>query len=102
VNIETDLHQQIVKLRNVPRYAPTLSLEPPAEWMTGAACLQYDADTWFPEGRGSPVRTPKQICKGCDVIAQCLAYALANNEHFGIWGGKSERERRSLRRRGAA
>ena len=28
----------------------------------------------------------------------CLEYALANGEKFGIWGGLSERERRRLRR----
>ena len=30
---------------------------------------------------------------------QCLQYALANHERFGIWGGLSERERRKLRKR---
>jgi WhiB family transcriptional regulator, redox-sensing transcriptional regulator len=28
----------------------------------------------------------------------CLEYALANSEKFGIWGGMSERERRRIRR----
>lgn len=30
--------------------------------------------------------------------SECLDYALANDERFGIWGGLSERERRKLRR----
>ena len=29
--------------------------------------------------------------------AECLEFALANDERFGIWGGLSERERRRLR-----
>ena len=33
--------------------------------------------------------------------AECLAYALAHDERFGIWGGLSERERRRLKRRTA-
>jgi WhiB family redox-sensing transcriptional regulator len=33
------------------------------------------------------------------VQAECLEYALANDERFGIWGGLDERERRRLRRR---
>jgi WhiB family redox-sensing transcriptional regulator len=33
---------------------------------------------------------------------QCLEYALANGEKFGIWGGMSERERRRIRRQRAA
>ena len=32
---------------------------------------------------------------------ECLEYALANGEKFGIWGGLSERERRKLRRQRA-
>jgi WhiB family redox-sensing transcriptional regulator len=32
------------------------------------------------------------------VREDCLEYALANGEKFGIWGGLSERERRRLRR----
>jgi WhiB family redox-sensing transcriptional regulator len=32
------------------------------------------------------------------VCEDCLEYALANGEKFGIWGGLSERERRRLRR----
>ncbi|MEY3132868.1 MAG: hypothetical protein RLZ29_1205, partial [Actinomycetota bacterium] len=36
-----------------------------------------------------------------EVREQCLEYALANGEKFGIWGGLSERERRRLRRQRA-
>jgi WhiB family transcriptional regulator, redox-sensing transcriptional regulator len=32
------------------------------------------------------------------VQSDCLEYALANSEKFGIWGGMSERERRRIRR----
>ena len=35
------------------------------------------------------------------VREDCLEYALANGEKFGIWGGLSERERRKIRRRRA-
>ena len=37
----------------------------------------------------------------CEVRAECLEYALAHDERFGIWGGLSERERRRLKRRSA-
>ena len=33
------------------------------------------------------------------VRAECLEYALAHDERFGIWGGLSERERRKLKKR---
>lgn len=38
----------------------------------------------------------KRICAGCDVREQCLEWALENQERFGIFGGKSERERRRI------
>ena len=48
--------------------------------------------------QGGSTRDAKKICAGCDVKAQCLEYALANDERFGIWGGLSERERRKLKK----
>ena len=41
----------------------------------------------------------KAICKGCPVLAECLADALDNRTEFGVWGGMTERERRALLRR---
>lgn len=35
----------------------------------------------------------------CEVQAECLAYAINNNEKTGVWGGRSERARRAIRRR---
>ncbi|MES8969273.1 WhiB family transcriptional regulator, partial [Cutibacterium acnes] len=40
-----------------------------------------------------------RICESCEVRQECLEYALANDERFGIWGGLSEMERRRLRKR---
>ena len=39
-----------------------------------------------------------QGCTGCEVRGECLEYALAHDERFGIWGGLSERERRRLKK----
>jgi WhiB family redox-sensing transcriptional regulator len=35
------------------------------------------------------------------VRAKCLEYALDNNEQYGVWGGKSEVERRAMRKAAA-
>jgi len=35
----------------------------------------------------------------CTVRTECLADALDNRVEFGVWGGMTERERRSLLRR---
>ena len=65
-----------------------------------ANCLGVDPDLFFPE-RGASTREAKEVCRGCVVREDCLEYALANGEKFGIWGGLSERERRRLRRQRA-
>jgi WhiB family redox-sensing transcriptional regulator len=67
-------------------------------WQERALCAETDPEAFFPE-KGGSTREAKKICTGCEVKAQCLEYALANDERFGIWGGLSERERRRLRRR---
>ncbi|MBW3573975.1 MAG: WhiB family transcriptional regulator [Actinobacteria bacterium] len=66
-------------------------------WQRLANCLGVDPDLFFPE-RGASTREAKEVCKGCVVRNECLDYALANGEKFGIWGGMSERERRRVRR----
>ncbi len=67
-------------------------------WQENALCAETDPEAFFPE-KGGSTREAKKICTGCEVRAECLEYALANDERFGIWGGLSERERRRLRRR---
>lgn len=52
------------------------------------------------------VNEAKSVCYGthpdhpgrCPVVEQCLEYALANGEKWGVWGGCSERERRAIKR----
>ena len=66
-------------------------------WQDEANCLGVDPDLFFPE-RGASTREAKEVCRGCVVREECLEYALANGEKFGIWGGMSERERRRIRR----
>ena len=70
----------------------------PLAWLADAICSQTDPEAFFPE-KGGSTRDAKRICAGCDVKQQCLEYALANDERFGIWGGLSERERRKLKKR---
>lgn len=66
-------------------------------WQERALCAQTDPEAFFPE-KGGSTREAKRICLGCEVRDECLEYALANDERFGIWGGLSERERRRLKR----
>lgn len=64
-------------------------------WAVDALCAQTDPEAFFPD-KGGSTREAKAVCATCTVAAECLDYALANGERFGIWGGLSERERRKL------
>jgi WhiB family redox-sensing transcriptional regulator len=74
-----------------------LAGEEERSWQGQANCKGVDPDLFFPE-RGASTREAKEVCRGCVVRENCLEYALANSEKFGIWGGMSERERRRVRR----
>lgn len=70
------------------------------EWQKRGLCSQTDPEAFFP-GTGESPRMAKRVCGRCEVRNECLEYALDHNEQFGIWGGLSEQERRTLLRRTA-
>lgn len=76
-------------------YHPTTAVRDPEDWRQEALCAETDPEAFFPE-KGGSTRDAKRMCARCDVTEQCLAYALATGQRFGIWGGLSERERRKL------
>jgi WhiB family redox-sensing transcriptional regulator len=86
-----------VKL-GVPGVRVNVDDDNPLAWQSDSLCAQTDPEAFFPE-KGGSTRDAKRICGSCEVRSQCLEYALANDERFGIWGGLSERERRKLRKR---
>ena len=91
---------QSISLTNAQNSAPADVDGEDKSWQDMANCLGVDPDLFFPE-RGASTREAKEVCKGCVVRDDCLEYALANGEKFGIWGGMSERERRRIRRQRA-
>lgn len=66
-------------------------------WQDFALCKETDPEAFFPI-KGGSTREAKSVCHGCEVRDQCLEYALAHDDRFGIWGGLSERERRALKK----
>lgn len=74
-----------------------------ADWMDQGACTGLPTATrdrlFFPQHGASKtlVAQAKAMCADCPVRAACLEYALDGKERFGIWGGKSEKERRTMR-----
>lgn len=49
-------------------------------------------------GRFERIRKARSICAVCPVVEECLEYALERREVYGIWGGKTERERQRIRK----
>lgn len=60
-----------------------------------AACRGATGFMYPSDARGVPAA--KAVCAGCPVRAECLEFALANDERWGVWGGTSERQRRAMR-----
>ena len=73
-----------------------MSDEEPTWQSKGLCALSYDP-RFFPN-RGDSNKEAKEICARCPVQEICLEHALTKPERFGIWGGKSERERQVIRK----
>lgn len=73
-------------------------------WRDRGACLNQDPELFFPIGTTGPAALQlikaKRVCAGCAVRDDCLQWAMSTDVN-GVWGGLSEDERRSLRRRNA-
>ena len=68
------------------------------DWMEVGKCKDLTPSIFFPSD-GVGVQEAQRICAECPVAEQCLEYALAERVDHGVWGGKSERERRRILRR---
>lgn len=69
-------------------------------WRDRAACRTTDPDLHFPVGDTGPAAAQiidaKAVCARCPVRAECLRWALATGQNHGVWGGKTEDERRAI------
>jgi WhiB family redox-sensing transcriptional regulator len=72
------------------------------EWRERAACLPHPAILFFglddsesPAERREREDEAKAVCARCEVRRECLEYALATKEPYGIWGGLTEIERKA-------
>jgi WhiB family redox-sensing transcriptional regulator len=65
-------------------------------WFAYANCKGLDPEFMFPT-RGDDTGPAKLVCKGCVVRDECLEYALVHVIKFGVWGGRSEKQRRVMR-----
>lgn len=81
------------------------------EWFDRARCRDEDVSVFFPARDANPAssrhgvdvddfdrgeRAAKAVCAECSVRTECLAYGL--HEPYGVWGGRTGRERRLIRK----
>ena len=74
-------------------------------WRDRAACLDEDPELFFPIGNTGPallqVEEAKAVCRRCEVVDICLKWAVEFGQDAGVFGGLSEDQRRTLKRRDA-
>jgi len=71
-------------------------------WQQYGACRGQDVEAFIPN-RGGSFKPARELCGNCPVRPECFAYAMADDELVGMWGGTTERERHEMRQgRGVA
>jgi WhiB family transcriptional regulator, redox-sensing transcriptional regulator len=68
------------------------------DWRELAACrntVTARYDPFFDETEQDE-RAALAICRTCRVQGECLAYAVATGQSYGVWGGRPQRELRRL------
>lgn len=80
----------------------TMPASPAPNW-DHAACTQDTAELFFPVGDTPAARRQadraKLICARCPIRDDCLTWALDTRQDQGVWGGLTEKERRTVHRR---
>ncbi len=70
-------------------------------WRLEAGCIGVATATFFPD-REHPdpvdVALAKTVCMSCPVSDNCLDFAIGTMQNDGVWGGKTEEERRQIKR----
>lgn len=76
---------------------------PDRSWQSAALCRGNHSYLFFPpsnverkDERERREEKAKAICLVCPVRTHCLEFALAIKEPYGIWGGLTESDRRSV------
>jgi WhiB family redox-sensing transcriptional regulator len=63
-----------------------------------------DTKFFYPEGREQKDIEQRQqlaakFCQGCVVQKECLDWAMATRQEYGVWGGHTEQQRKRLRKK---
>jgi WhiB family redox-sensing transcriptional regulator len=63
-----------------------------SDWRTAASCREADPELFFSDQPAAALAT----CARCPVVDACLQDALTNARLYGVWGGRTETERRAM------
>lgn len=71
------------------------------DWKSEAACKDADLNIFFPDNSDkTAIKTgevyAKNYCRKCTVAAECLMYAIDNEEIYGVWGSFAPKERTTI------
>lgn len=70
------------------------------DWRHRAICRDEDPELFFAVGNDGPallqIAEAKMVCRRCPVTTDCLSWALETGQSDGVWGGKTEDERRAM------
>jgi len=69
------------------------------DWSQIGSCRGMSVDIFFAT-MADEIEAAKAICRRCPVRLPCLDEAVRNPSVRGVWGGASDNDRLSMRRRG--
>ncbi len=72
-------------------------------WRELASCKGIDTNIFVPKDRGAGTgrnvyAKARKFCDSCPVKNECLMFALESKMEFGMFGGTTPRERRSIKK----
>jgi len=82
----------LLKLKHPAAYSLTLCVQvdeatPEQGWKEAARCSPGQLSQLFVGGNNAKTALIKELCEGCAVRSECLAYGTSLNAQRGIWGG---------------
>jgi len=75
---------------------------PVSRTIENAPCQSTDPEIFFPDPMDTEkINNAKSVCASCNPTTKgkCLSFALSNSIRYGIWGGLTEAERESIKRK---
>jgi hypothetical protein len=85
-------------LRMAPRAAAEwVELTAAVEGPWTVPCRESDPEQWWATDPETEEAAATVCRRSCPAVGECLAYALAADERYGVWGARTPAERRALR-----